>query len=135
MAQKNVALDPAGHLGLSVSNFELSKAFYSKLFSQIGFTQIVSKEKSAAWKTSEGFGIWIRQAEFFERKYVRGAPGIQHLCLKAKNKEDVDRLYGFLVKEKMKVYSPPSLMTEYLPHYYAVYFPDPDGIKLEFAFY
>ncbi|MFH0713815.1 MAG: VOC family protein [Candidatus Micrarchaeota archaeon] len=127
-------LDSAGHLTLAVSDFLVSERFYSKLFAKIGLERIANKEKSAAWKTREGFGIWIKQATV-SSKYVFHAPGIHHLCIKAQSKEAVDELYNFLLKEKVKVANQPKNYPEFLPTYYALYFEDPDGIKLEFAFY
>lgn len=133
--RKKTALDPAGHLSLSVRNFAASKRFYSKVFNQIGFEQISSKEKSASWTTREGFGVWIKESCCPRQKFVHAAPGLGHLCFKAIKRKDVDLLYALLVKEKARVLGPPRLLKEYLPHYYAVYFLDPDGIKLEYAYY
>ena len=45
-----------------------------------------------------------------------------------RNRRDVDALQGFLEKEKVKIVDPAD---EYYEDYYAVFFLDPDGLKLE----
>jgi catechol 2,3-dioxygenase-like lactoylglutathione lyase family enzyme len=129
------SLDAAGHLTLAVSNLENSKKFYKSLFDQLGFKQIRYGEHSAAWATREGFGIWIRQAEHTKPCYKYFAPGLQHLCLKAKTKKAVDEIYKFMSAKKTFVFDKPKLYPEYTPQYYAVFFADPDGIKIEVAYY
>ena len=61
-------------------------------------------------------------------------PGIHHLALRAKSREDVDELYRVLLKIKAEILEVPREYPEYEPGYYAVFFLDPDGIKLEFVF-
>ena len=45
-----------------------------------------------------------------------------------RNRRDVDALQAFLEKEKVKIVDPAD---EYYEDYYAVFFLDPDGLKLE----
>ncbi|TAN57932.1 hypothetical protein EPN15_02565 [Patescibacteria group bacterium] len=129
------SLDLAGHLTLAVSNFEKSKKFYDSLFKQIGFKQIRDGEGSAAWATREGFGIWIKHAKHTKPRYKYFAPGLQHLCVKAKTKKKVDVVYEFMSARKTFVFDKPKFYSEYAPNYYAVFFADPDGIKIEVAYY
>ena len=126
--------DPLGHIKLSVSDFTKSKKFYTKLFKKMEFKQISDKETSAAWVTLEGFGIWISQANISEPKYKFSAPGLHHLCLKARSKKEVDRIYEIL-KDETRIFDKPQKYPKYTPEYYAVFFSDPDGIKLEIAYY
>ncbi|MBM3232811.1 bleomycin resistance protein [Candidatus Pacearchaeota archaeon] len=130
----NLSRDPIGHIKIAVSNFEKSQEFYKLIFDKLGFAQVSSKEKSAAWVTKEGFGISIAQAESLEPKYKFFAPGLHHLCIKAKSTEDVDSIYE-IIKNKTDIFDPPQSYPEYTDKYYAVFFSDPDGIKLEVAYY
>ena len=61
--------------------------------------------------------------------------GLHHLALKTRHKADVDRFHDFLLAEGITVLDPPADYPEYGPHYYAVFFADPDGIKLELVHY
>ena len=128
-------LDPKGHLKVSVSNFQGSKKFYEKIFKQLGWKEISSKEASAAWVSPDGFGFWIEQSERKEPKYVFLSPGLHHFCFKAASKEKVDEFHKLLVSEEVKICNPPKHYPQYTDKYYAVFFFDPDGIKLEVAFY
>lgn len=132
---KNKILDPAGHITLAVSDFEKSKKFYRALFEQLRFETIRDGEHSAAWATREGFGIWIRQAEHAQPRYKYFAPGLQHLCVKAKTKKEVDVIYKHLSAKKTHIFDKPKSYPEYTRKYYAVFFADPDGIKIEVAYY
>lgn len=129
------SLDPAGHLTLAVSNLEKSKVFYKSLFGKLKFKQIRDGERSVAWTTREGFGIWIRQAKHAKPQYKYFAPGLQHLCVKAKTKKAVDEIYKLMSTKKTFVFDEPKAYPEYTLKYYAVFFADPDGIKIEVAYY
>ena len=123
--------DPAGHVRLTVSNLEASKAFYAELFIKIGATRVAEK----GWATREGFGIWLIQAVHRMPAPVFEAPGLHHLCLKAISKEEVDALYSFLMEHEVEVTAAPHGYPQYTSRYYAVFFLDPDGLHLEVAYY
>jgi len=57
--------------------------------------------------------------------------GFHHLALRAKSRADVDRFHVFLVREGVTVLDAPAEYPQYGPDYYAVFFADPDGMKLE----
>src|SRR3989344_7457874 len=129
------AKDPLGHIKLAVGEFAKSSGFYKGLFEQLGYKQISDKESSAGWVSSAGLGIWVAQAEVSDYPYRHSAPGLHHLCLKAESPERVDNIHDFLVEEDSHIFSPPRHYPEYTNIYYAVFFADPDGIKLEVAYY
>ena len=68
--------------------------------------------------------------------YHRKAPGINHIAFKVSSKDEVDKFTKeFLKPNKVPtLYDTPHLFPEYSKKYYAVYFEDPDRIKLEVAF-
>jgi len=130
------SFDPLGHIKISVSDYAgKSKAFYQKLFSDLGYAQVDDGDDGGGWKTPEGLGIWISQAEVEEQKYVHGAPGLHHLCLKVSSKERVDEIHKTLVTDGVHIFNMPQAYPQYTEDYYAVFFADPDGIKLEVAYY
>ncbi len=132
--ENNLAKDPLGHVKLSVSDFKKSYSFYVDLFTQLGFTQISYKDNKAGWVTLGGFGIWISQAVIKEPTYIFSAPGIHHLCIKARSREEVDSVYEW-IKNTTQVFNLPQAYPQYTSKYYAVFFSDLDGIKLEVAYY
>ncbi len=131
----NIPYDPCGHTKLAVSDYKKSYSFYKDIFDQLGYKQVSNKNNSAGWTSPEGYAILIAQATILGNQYTFGAPGLHHLCLKARSVEMVDELYQSLLKKKILIFDAPQKYPDYTDRYYAVYFADPDGIKLEIAYY
>ena len=130
------SFDPLGHIKIAVSDYAgESRGFYQALFGELGYEQVDDGEDGAGWQTPEGLGIWVSQAEVAEPKYVHGAPGLHHFCLKASSPKRVDKIHQFLVAQGVHIFNTPQAYPQYTPDYYAVFFADPDGIKLEVAYY
>src|SRR5207244_6602113 len=89
-----------------------------------------------AWHNAH-FGIGLHAAAPEERAAVfdRYRVGFHHLALRVKNREDVDRFHRFLLEERITVLDPPAEYPQYGPDYYAVFFADPDGMKLEVVYF
>ena len=130
------------HIALTVGNLERSTAFYNKVFEFIGFkavevpesTQQAMKTQLKAW-VGPGYSISIRpsKGEFARRPHDRNAPGFNHLAFHANDRSDVEKLYELLKEIGATVLDPPAEYP-YSPGYFAVYFADPDGLKVEFAY-
>lgn len=131
---KNVSRDPAGHIKLSVSNFKKSSGFYSRLFKKLSFKQVSYGKNTIGWVTKEGFGISITDAKTPKPRYRFSAPGLHHLCFKARSIKEVDSVYESM-KNNTYVFDKPQRYPNYTKNYYAVFFSDPDGIKIEVAYY
>ena len=58
------------------------------------------------------------------------APGLHHLCFRVVGEEAVDRVARELSEAGVEV-TEPRYYPEYGPDYYATFFEDPDGIRLE----
>ena len=61
--------------------------------------------------------------------------GLHHLALRAARRQDVDGFHAWLVGEGLPVLDPPAEYPQYGEGYYAVFFADPDGLKLELVHY
>lgn len=61
-------------------------------------------------------------------------PGLHHLAFRAADRADVDALYALLQRIGAKVLDAPAEYPQYSAGYYAVFFTDPDGLKLEYVF-
>lgn len=123
------------HIGLNVKDYEKSVNFYKDLFEYLGLEHLLAGKKNNGFGTKDhSFSIWIKplSKKSQSKTYDNEAPGLQHLAFRATSKAEVDNLYKeYLKPNKIKVlYGGPSEMP-YAKGYYAVYFEDPDGIKLE----
>jgi catechol 2,3-dioxygenase-like lactoylglutathione lyase family enzyme len=117
------------HISIRVSNFKKSKAFYSKLFKFLGFKLLDEYEDAIGWTNGKTrFWIGVADTKGKKRKYRIGDVGYHHYAFELRNRKDVDDLYAFLQKERAVIVDPPD---EYYKDYYAVFFLDPDGLKLE----
>jgi catechol 2,3-dioxygenase-like lactoylglutathione lyase family enzyme len=118
------------HLVLSVGDLTRSKDFYGKVLGFLGFRLKYDYEDMAGWSNRKTL-FWISQADARGRKYKyrKGDIGFHHYAFELSSRKDVDELGAFLQRHKMKVIDPPR--EYYGESYYAVYFADPDGMKLE----
>jgi glyoxylase I family protein len=61
------------------------------------------------------------------------SPGLHHFALAADSRAQVDELYERLKKISARILDAPQEY-DYMPGYYAMFFADPDGIKLELCY-
>ncbi|HEX3504483.1 MAG TPA: VOC family protein [Xanthobacteraceae bacterium] len=118
------------HLVLSVGDFERSKEFYGKLLEFLGFKLKYDYADMAGWSNRKTL-FWIAAADEEGKKhtYRKGDIGFHHYAFELSSRRDVDALGAFLTANDMNVVDPPG--EYYGSNYYAVYFTDPDGMKLE----
>ncbi|WP_083238957.1 VOC family protein [Methyloceanibacter superfactus] len=117
------------HLVIRVSDFEKSKAFYGKLFPFLGFKVLDEYGDAIGWTNGKTrFWIGPADAEGKERGYRIGDIGFHHYAFELRSRKDVDDLEAFLKAEGAEIVDPAD---EYYDDYYAVFFLDPDGLKLE----
>ena len=118
------------HLVLSVGSFARSKEFYGKVLGFLGFKLKHAYPDMAGWSNGKTL-FWIAAADAKGKKhrYRKGDIGFHHYAFELSSRKDVDALGAFLVAHGMNVVDPPGAYYE--PSYYAVYFTDPDGMKLE----
>ena len=118
------------HLVLTVGDFQRSKVFYGKLLGFLGFKLKYDYAGMAGWSNAKTL-FWISAADTQgkKRKYRKGDIGFHHYAFELSSRKDVDALGKFLEQNGMTVLDPPG--EYYGPSYYAVYFADPDGMKLE----
>jgi catechol 2,3-dioxygenase-like lactoylglutathione lyase family enzyme len=122
-ACKVVGID---HISIRVSDYKKSKAFYGRLFDFLGFEISDEYPNTIGW-TNGKTRYWIAPAEG-RKKHRIGDVGLHHYAFELRNRKDVDALQAFLKDERVRIVDPAD---EYYEDYYAVFFLDPDGIKLE----
>ncbi|MBV9249980.1 MAG: VOC family protein [Acetobacteraceae bacterium] len=118
------------HLVIRVSDYEKSKEFYGRLFTFLGFEISDEYEDAIGW-TNGKTRFWIAPADEQgkKHKYRIGDVGFHHYAFQLRSRKDVDELEAFLRDELgARVVDPAD---EYYDDYYAVFFLDPDGLKLE----
>ena len=122
------------HVDLVVSSIERSLPFYRDLLGPLGFHRIAEVEgergESIWYLGGPGSAIGLRQAQSESPAYDRYSVGLHHLALEAYSRAVVDERADWLRAQGAEIESGPEEY-HYIPGYYAVFFYDPDGIKLE----
>jgi catechol 2,3-dioxygenase-like lactoylglutathione lyase family enzyme len=118
------------HLSIRVTDYEKSKQFYGRLFTFLGFELSDEYPDTIGW-TNGKTRFWIAPADDAGRKrgYRIGDVGFHHYAFQLRSRKDVDELQAFLRDELGATIVDPA--GEYYDDYYAVFFLDPDGLKLE----
>nr|WP_294506900.1 VOC family protein [uncultured Rhodopila sp.] len=118
------------HLSVRVSDHEKSKQFYNKLLTFLGFRLSEEFEDSTGWSNGHTL-FWIGQADEpgMKHKHRTGDVGFHHYAFRLRSRKDVDELQAFLTDDLGAEIVDPA--GEYYDDYYAVFFQDPDGLKLE----
>ena len=126
------------HIYLYISNLKQSRDFYKEFLEILGYKEIVNEDWGCGFEKDET-SIWLEQVSEDYKKdgYHRKRVGLNHLAFKVDSKEDVDRFTErFLKKNNIEtLYKTPKKFPEYSEEYYAVFFEDPDMIKLEVTYY
>ena len=119
------------HVILSVSDFEAAVPFYEKLLAFLGMKRVFKGEEFL-YHVGGRTAIAISKCDpvYRQERFVQRRVGLHHLCFRARERSDVDALYGFLQQLGAKIVHPPEDGT-WAPGYYSVLFEDPDGIRLE----
>ena len=116
------------HIDLRVSDRARAQKFYSKILPALGFTEDESGEKWGAFQ-APGDGA---AAEFFGfTEEANHSPNETRIAFWADTREEVDRVAATVREAGGRNLEGPQIWTEYTPGYYALFFEDPDGNKLE----
>ena len=122
------------HVDLVVSSIERSLAFYSELLGPLGFHRVSEVEgergESIWYLSGPGTSVGLREVQSESGDYDRYRVGLHHLAFEAVSRSDVDERAAWLRAQDVELESEPQEYT-YIPGYYAVFFYDPDGLKLE----
>lgn len=129
------------HVDLTVADLARSTAFYDQVLTRIGYKRPPRPQASTppTWFVfgphRHFFSMSLFQAkpDDIERRYDRHAPGLNHLAFHVPSRQRVEDLYTYLSGIGAKILRAPAEYP-YTPGYYAVFFADPDGMKLEVVF-
>jgi glyoxylase I family protein len=125
------------HVDLVVSSIERSLPFYSELLGPLGYTRVGEVEgergETIWYLSAPGSSIGLREAQSDSPPYDRYRVGLHHLAFEALSRSDVDDRAAWLRAQDVEIESEPQEYA-YIPGYYAVFFYDPDGLKLEIVY-
>jgi catechol 2,3-dioxygenase-like lactoylglutathione lyase family enzyme len=128
-----------GHVDLVCRDVERSLAFYAAVFGPLGLEaphEVPGERGEPIYYLRfprPGSGsLGLRQA-LEEQEFELYAPGFHHLALTVESREEVDAVHDAAVADGAEVLHAPRLWPQYHPEYYACFFLDPDGFRIEVA--
>ena len=125
------------HIYIAVSDLATSEAFYDRvLLEALSFRKntFANDGDHHVQYYNRHFGFVLRPARSASRVHDPLAPGLHHFCFRVEDSAEVDTIAQRLAEAGVNC-STPQLYPEYAPDYYAIFFADPDGIRLEVTNY
>ena len=121
------------HVDLVVSSIERSLPFYRDLLGPLGWHRVGEVEgergETIWYLSGPDTSVGLREAQA-EGGFDRYRIGLHHLAFEAASRAVVDERTEWVRAQGAEIESEPQEYA-YMPGYYAVFFYDPDGIKLE----
>jgi catechol 2,3-dioxygenase-like lactoylglutathione lyase family enzyme len=123
------------HLVLSVGDLARSKDYYAKVLGFLGFELTYDMGGFVGWSNRKTL-FWLAQADGpgRKRKHRKGDIGFHHYAFELASRKAVDEFGAFLEANGLPVADPPGSYNGD-DQYYAVFFHDPDGMRLEAMHY
>jgi len=124
-------LNGIAHIQLTVTDVARSKQFYKPLL-ELFEMQVLIDTDTYFYCIGSRTGIAIGEidpkhaGDRFDQRRI----GLHHLCLRAREREQIDEIHAFVAALGANVVHPPR-EDGFAPGYYSVLFEDPDGIRIE----
>jgi len=127
-----MSLGTLNHITITVTDMARSAPFYDSVLEFMGYFRDETRTDWISWVNPGTCAFLIIPADpgSPNSAHDRYSPGLHHLAFDAQSREEVGGLYRVLEGIGAPVLDPPAEY-DYCPGYYAVFFADADGIKLE----
>jgi catechol 2,3-dioxygenase-like lactoylglutathione lyase family enzyme len=133
------------HVIVTVNDLTRSGKFYAALMPRLGYPDFHDLGNFLGWSPSAGRfspaaagggSFWLKQADprYAGESFSKDRVGLCEISFNAESRAHVDALARDVESFGGRILHPPREYTEYSPGYYALFFTDPDGIKLEFSY-
>jgi catechol 2,3-dioxygenase-like lactoylglutathione lyase family enzyme len=123
------------HLDLTVRDLAASAPFYERVLGFLGYRCVRNQPDGIDWDLQTGLGtcsIGLKPARS-PGMHDRYSVGLHHFAWQAASRSDVDALHRLLLEAGVPILDAPAEYPAYGAGYYALFFADPDGMKLEFV--
>lgn len=126
-----MTINSFNHIDLRVSNIDEAMRFYATLLPHLGFTR---ERHDDQWKVFSAEGEFPSMPYFAFTEETAHRPNATRIAFWVGSAEEVDRLAEIVKAAGGRSLSGPKACPEYSSTYYAVFFEDPSGNKLEICF-
>lgn len=111
------------HIGVAISDYERSKAFYETVLAPLDIELIVEIHGWAGFGQGDKAEFWMGPDATIQSP--------MHIAFLAENRENVDLFYQAAMDAGAKDNGRPGVREIYHPHYYGAFVIDPDGHNIE----
>jgi catechol 2,3-dioxygenase-like lactoylglutathione lyase family enzyme len=116
------------HIDLRVKDMEIARKFYGKFLPQLGFVHESPGDDFHTFYSAGG----DKPSEFFGFTEDKNhQPDGTRIAFWADTRDEVDRMAELVREAGGRTLEGPEICADYSPGYYAFFFEDPDGNKLE----
>ncbi|HEY5429596.1 MAG TPA: VOC family protein [Solirubrobacteraceae bacterium] len=123
MPRRRVVID---HVSVGVSDLALSREFYRRALTPLGFAEI------GPWRDgARDVAFGLQEADDFAISIAYPPGGSVHVAFAADRREQVDAFYAAALAAGGGDNGAPGLRPEYSEDYYAAFVLDPDGHNIE----
>ena len=114
------------HVGLNVSDYEVSKQFFERALAPLGYRVVMDFPQFGG----AGFGTTDDKPEFWITARDPRGTGT-HVAFQVPDRATVDAFYAAGMAAGGTDNGPPGVREHYTPTYYAAFVHDPDGNNIE----
>ncbi len=130
--KKQMKVGMIHHIELYVSDLDKSVHFWGWFLEALGYEPYQTWKEGRSWKINETYLVLVQTKEnFLDIPYHRCRVGLNHLAFHATSKEQVDQFTKILKDKNIPLLYPDRHPYAGGNSHYAVYFEDPDRIKVE----
>ena len=120
------------HIELYVSSLEKTKRFWGWLLIELGYEVYQDWEKGISWRLDNTYLVFVQVDEKYnDIPYHRCRVGLNHLAFHVDSKQHVNELTNLLKEKGIHILYKDKHPFAGGSDHYAVYFEDPDRIKVE----
>lgn len=120
------------HIFITVRDLTVAEEYYDRVMKVLGFRKShadIAGEPHVHYYNRH-FAYWLRPARNPAGEHDPYAAGFHHFCFRVGDQSEVDRAAMELAAAGINT-SAPRFYPEYGKDYYATFFADPDGMRLE----
>ena len=124
-------INGVAHIQVSVDRFEECIAFYDQVMPYLGLEAVHRSDQFVYYVGGRtAYNVSRVDRQYAGEPHVATRSGLHHICFRARSRDDIDELYGFLQGIGATMVRGPE-EGPWAPGYYSLSFVDPDGIRLE----
>jgi catechol 2,3-dioxygenase-like lactoylglutathione lyase family enzyme len=120
------------HIEIYVSNLDRSTQFWDWFLTKVGYSVYQKWDKGISWRDESSYIVFVQADErFLDIPYHRCRVGLNHLAFHAQSKQQVAEITMELNERGIDILYPDRHPYAGGPNHYALYFEDPDRMKVE----